>query len=33
MAHGVLPFQYEVEKSPAEMTALAGLSLYLDLPL
>jgi hypothetical protein len=31
MPQGVLPFQYEVEKTPGGMTALAGLPLYLDL--
>jgi hypothetical protein len=30
MAQGVLPFQYEVEKKPGGMTALAGLPLYLE---
>jgi hypothetical protein len=30
MAQTVLPFQYEVEKSPGGMTALAGLPLYLE---
>ena len=30
MAQGLLPFQYEVEKKPGGMTALAGLPLYLD---
>ena len=29
MAQGVLPFQYEIEKSPSGMTALAGLLAYL----
>jgi hypothetical protein len=28
---GVLPFQYEVDKKPGGMTALAGLPLYLEL--
>ena len=31
MAQGILPFQYEVDKKPRGMTALAGLPLYLDL--
>jgi hypothetical protein len=31
MPQGVLPFQYEVDKKPGGMTALAGLPLYLDL--
>ncbi len=31
MTQGVLPFQYEVEKKPGGMTALAGLPMYLDL--
>jgi hypothetical protein len=31
MAQGVLPFKYENEKQKAEMTALGGLPLYLDL--
>jgi len=30
MAQGVLPFQYEVEKKPGGMTALAGLPTYLE---
>ena len=30
MAQGVLPFQYEVEKRPGGMTALAGLPTYLE---
>lgn len=30
MAQTILPFQYEVEKKPGGMTALAGLPLYLD---
>jgi hypothetical protein len=30
MPQGVLPFPYEVEKSPGGMTALAGLSTYLE---
>lgn len=30
MAQGLLSFQYEVEKQPQGMTALAGLPLYLD---
>jgi hypothetical protein len=33
MAQGILPFQYEIEKSPSGMTALAGLPAYLDLAL
>jgi hypothetical protein len=31
MPQGALPFQYEIEKKPGGMTALAGLPLYLDL--
>ena len=31
MAQGILPFQYEIEKTPSGMTALAGLPAYLDL--
>ena len=31
MAQGLLPFQYEVEKKPGGMTALAGLPLYWEL--
>ena len=31
MAQGILPFKYELERSEAGMTALAGLPLYLDL--
>jgi len=31
MAQGLLPFQYEKEKAPSGMTALAGLPVYLDL--
>lgn len=31
VAQGVLPFQYEEEKSSTGMTALAGLPLYLAL--
>lgn len=31
MPQGVLPFQYQEETSSAEMTALAGLPIYLDL--
>ena len=31
MPQGVLPFQYEVDKKPGGMTALAGLPLYCDL--
>jgi len=31
MAQGILPFQYEVEKRPGGMTALAGLPTYLEL--
>ena len=31
MKQGVLPFQYEEEKSSTGMTALAGLPAYLDL--
>ncbi len=30
MAHGVLPFQFEVEKKDVGMTALVGLALYLE---
>ncbi len=33
MAQGILPFQYEIERSPSGMTALAGLPAYLDLAL
>ena len=31
MKQGVLPFQYEEEKTSTGMTALAGLPVYLDL--
>ena len=31
MAQGVLPYQYEMEKSASDMTARAGLLIYLDL--
>jgi len=31
MAQGILPFKYELERSEAGMTALAGLPLYMDL--
>ncbi len=31
MAQGVLPYQYEMEKSTSDMTARAGLLIYLDL--
>jgi len=31
MAQGILPFKYETEKNATGMTALAGLSVYLDL--
>jgi len=31
MAQGILPFQFEIEKTPSGMTALAGLPAYLDL--
>jgi hypothetical protein len=31
MTQGVLPFQYQVERASAGMTALAGLPTYLDL--
>jgi len=31
MAQGVLPFQYQVQKSNPGLTALAGLPAYLDL--
>ncbi len=31
MAQGILPFKYELERSEARMTALAGFPLYLDL--
>lgn len=31
MPQGVLPFQYQKEKSGSGMTALAGLPLYLEL--
>ena len=31
MPQGVLPFEYQEETSSAEMTALAGLPIYLDL--
>jgi hypothetical protein len=31
MAQGVLPFKYETEKNTTEITALAGLPMYLDL--
>jgi hypothetical protein len=31
MRQGILPFQYQEEKSPTGMTALAGLPTYLDL--
>lgn len=31
MAQGVLPFQYEQEKTSIGMTTLAGLHVYLDL--
>jgi hypothetical protein len=31
MAQGIRPFQYEIDKKPGGMTALAGLPLYLDL--
>jgi hypothetical protein len=30
MAQGILPFQYEFEKRPGGMTALAGLPLYVE---
>jgi len=30
MAQGILPFQYEIEKKPGGMTALAGLPLYVE---
>ena len=30
MTQGVLPFQYEVEKKPGGLTALAGLPTYLE---
>ena len=33
MAQGILPFQYEIERSPSGMTSLAGLPAYLDLAL
>ena len=31
MAPGILPLKYETEKNTTGMTALAGLSVYLDL--
>jgi hypothetical protein len=31
MAQGVLPYKYEGERSDGGMTALAGLTIYLDL--